>query len=58
MNCVSCERELQTEDEVRRDVCDDCYRDPNVNNCEKCGVHLQGIPYPYVCGKCIKKVNK
>lgn len=35
-------------------VCEKCFRDPDTNNCEKCGKHLSGIPYPYVCGGCLK----
>lgn len=37
------------------EVCPKCFRDPDTNNCEKCGKHLSGIPYPYVCGTCLKK---
>lgn len=35
------------------EVCPKCFRDPATNNCEKCGKHLSGIPYPYVCGWCL-----
>lgn len=36
-------------------VCDKCKRDPDTNNCDSCGKHLSGIPYPYTCGECIHK---
>lgn len=40
------------------EVCPKCFRDPATNNCEKCGHHLSGIPYPYVCGACLRKPNR
>lgn len=39
-------------------VCDSCYRDPDTNNCVKCGKHLIGVCYAYVCGTCIEEEAK
>lgn len=39
---------------TRYDACDECYRDPEKNDCTECGCHLEGICYPYVCGSCIR----
>lgn len=48
--CKNCD-----EPSTGQDVCDDCRRDPETNNCSRCGKHLEGINYPYVCGACMKK---
>lgn len=37
------------------EVCSKCYRDPETNKCTICGKHLAGIPYPFVCGFCLRK---
>ena len=47
--CLYCGKNTNTND----DVCKECYRDPETNNCEKCGRHLSYIRYPYICGFCI-----
>ncbi len=36
------------------EVCPKCLRDPETNCCETCLRHSPGIPYPYVCGNCLK----
>jgi ribosomal protein L34E len=33
----------------------DHYRDPKTNDCTECGAHLDGIEYPYVCGRYVRK---
>lgn len=37
------------------EACSACYRDPAANDCAECGHHLDGIEYPYVCGKCLRE---
>jgi hypothetical protein len=39
-------------------ACKDCYRDPETNKCALCNHHLQGIPYPFVCGTCLPTHQK
>jgi hypothetical protein len=39
------------------EVCEKCLRDPNTNKCEECGKHSY-VPYPFVCGTCIKKSQR
>lgn len=39
------------------EVCPKCLRDPATNNCTECGNHLSGIPYPYVCGRCLASTD-
>lgn len=36
------------------EVCPKCLRDPETNRCETCLRHSPGIPYPYICGNCLK----
>lgn len=50
--CISCACAL--EDDFEGIVCQWCYRDPDTNDCEDCGRHLNGICYPYVCGDCLE----
>lgn len=47
--CKSCDKESNN---LKFDTCEECYRDPETNNCVDCGKHLEGIPYEYVCGDC------
>lgn len=50
MNCKNCDNPCENTNE---EVCKDCYRDPETNECEGgCGRKLVGIAYPYVCGPC------
>jgi hypothetical protein len=39
------------------EVCEKCLRDPNTNKCEECGKQSY-VPYPFVCGTCIKKSQR
>lgn len=55
MNCKNCEKVIEA-DNV--EVCEDCYRDPETNECEGCGKKLVGIAYPYVCGPCFIHSSK
>lgn len=50
-SCWSCEGPLDRVGEA----CSACYRDPAANDCAECGHHLDGIEYPYVCGKCLRE---
>lgn len=56
MNCKSCNKDCSGHEDSQSyhdyDVCKDCYRDPETNQCEYCGKKLIGIAYPYVCGPC------
>ena len=36
-------------------TCEKCYKDPDTNNCGICDLHLQGIPYSYICYRCFEK---
>ena len=49
--CRSCDCSIPDD----KYVCDECYRDPETNNCVRCDTHLNGIVYEYVCGFCIDK---
>lgn len=55
--CKNCEKTdyLRSEDP---DVCMECYRNPETNNCCECGKHLEGITYEYVCGDCLRARKK
>ena len=57
--CISCgstsvQQEVDDFD-LGTDVCKQCYREPDTNDCEECGKHLTGICYPYVCGDCLDR---
>ena len=53
--CRNCDGELNHLEERVIEVCVNCYRNPETNNCQSCGHHLTGISYPYVCGACVGK---
>lgn len=52
-NCRNCDKPTESPFEV----CDECYRDPETNKCEKCGKHSY-VAYPFICGDCFRSDQK
>lgn len=48
-NCDSCDHHV-----TDKGACASCYRDPATNGCDNCG-RVMGLPYPYVCGACVRR---